>query len=872
MLRTTNLKVEYKINPLGMDEPAPRFFYQLSGDSKAQSAYRIIVTAECGKTVWDSGYVASAESVQIAYKGEKLVEHTRYCWKVRVKDENGLESPWSVVEAYFETGFAETSWSAKWVSGRNGPGNLTAPERMFRDFNIPGKITKARLYITSLGLYEAYVNGEKITDDCFTPGWTDYYHRVQYQVYDVREFLREGANTLAACLAEGWFSGRIARVWMDGKPTYGNHPLLRAELHIVMENGENMKIVTDEEFRALIVEGPIRMSDIYMGETYYADRENENWRIPGGDNRKFGVPVHAENPNVEIVWQSGESVRRIMALNPVKIIKRPSGTYIVDFGQNITGRERFTLKNTVAGTTIVIKHGEMLNSDGSLYTQNLRTALATTTYTCGASDAEVYEPTFTYYGFRYLEISGWPGELIADQISAQVIHSNLEVTGTFACSSPLLNKLYSNIVWGQRGNFLDIPSDCPQRDERLGWTGDTQVFANMATFNMFSATFYTKWIDDLNSSLLNESLCFPAFAPDPIRIDKIPATGWADAGIICPWVMFNKYGDTRLLTRHFKNMCHWLDWQVANANGSFIVKNAIYGDWLNIDAKTPENFLSTAYLAGMTRLLAKIARLIGFNEEADRREIIAKEIREAFGREFFSADGEISAKTQTAALLALNFEIVPEHALKKTIEFLVNDIAVTRGLHLSTGFLGTPLLMNVLTKIGRIDLAYDLLQQTSYPGWLYPVTQGATTMWERWNSWSDKDGFGDVGMNSFNHYAYGAVGEWFFETVCGINAVSDSLGTRAFKRFKLAPQIGNSLTHAAAEYNSIYGRIRSQWKRSGAKVSWEFTVPCNTSAEIIFPTSSISHVAGLETTEGISIGKDGAIFAAPGNYRFEFTL
>ncbi len=876
MLQAYDLRVEYRKNPLGMDETSPRFSYKLSGSSSSQSAYRILVRrSECGEVLWDSGFIPSGESVQIVYRGAPLQPHTRYDWAVSVRDEEGVEGPWSCEEAFFETGFLGRHWKASWITGSSElVWNRRPPQRLAREFTLGERVRKARLRITALGLYEAYINGEGVSANCFTPGWTDYFNRVQYQVYDVTRLLKGGLNNLSVLLGDGWFCGSIARNWEGGAPTYGKHPALKAELAVEMENGESFLLVTDREW-SVLPDGPVRMSDIYMGESYDASVDNTAWKQPGFLNSgavRCGRAVEESHPSVRMDWQSGADIRRVMELKPRKITRRPSsGVYLVDFGQNLTGRERFCVKNSDPGACIVIRHGEMLREDGSLYTENLRNALATTTYFCGGKESESYEPVFTFYGFRYLEISGWPGELSADSISAQVICSDLEKTGDFSCSDPLLNQLYSNIVWGQRGNFLDVPTDCPQRDERLGWTGDTQVFANIATYNMYAPAFYTKWITDLNLCLIKGNGCFAHFAPNPYpREGRLPATGWSDAGLICPKVLFDKYGDTRLLSLYYQHMAHYLDWQISHSGGSYIVSNACYGDWLNMDAPTPEHFISSAYLCGMLSLLSELAGLIGLGMEAERRSRMAAEAKAAFAKEFFLPDGTICVRTQTAALLAFHFDLVPEHARTQTAAFLVDDIRNARDLHLSTGFLGTPLLLPVLTKIGEVDLAYELLLQKSFPGWLYPVTQGATTMWERWNSWSDKDGFGDVGMNSFNHYAYGAVGEWFFESICGISpAEKRSLGNRAFKRFRLAPCPGNALASAGAEFESPYGKIVSKWRRGdGNSLHWEFTVPCNTVAEIVFPGKVRTNP---EELKGIRIA-EGKIEALPGTYEFDLTL
>ena len=853
MLYPTALQVEYKTNPLGMDERRPRFFYQLKGDSLLQSARRIRVLSESGETMWDSGFQETPVTIQIEYEGKLLRPFTRCYYQVQVRDEQGQTSGWSQEKAFFETGFLGTPWTAKWIraQSRPGPGNQLSATRFRRDFTLGKPLKRARLYATALGLYRAFINGKPVTENCFTPGWTDYFHRVQYQAYDLTGMLAAGKNTLAFLLNEGWYCGSITRHWHHGAATYGPTPLLLSELHLSFEDGSEEIIASGADWQ--VVQGDrfgfntIRMSDIYMGETFQSKPEGDRWMLPETELDAKVLENAFEDRisrNVSVVWQSGASVRPIMDLPPRSISRHENGSWIVDFGQNLTGRERFRLAHIPAGTTILIRHGEMLTEAGTLYTENLRSAAAQTLYTCTCEkENQEYEPSFTFYGFRYLEITGWPGLLTGDQISARVIHSNLPETGSFQCSEPLLNQLYSNIVWGQRGNFLDIPSDCPQRDERLGWTADTQVFINTATFNLYAPEFYTKWLEDLHLQITPFG-AFPLWAPDPycyngdgkeVQWRDYGATGWSDAGVICPWVMFEKYGDTRILRKFYDSICTWLDLQIARANGSLIVKNAALGDWLNIDAPIPEEYLSTAYLGGMNELAARMACILGKHSEAHYREELYRSVAQAFQKEFFTPDGEPMVKTQTAALLALHFDLLTEKAQKRTVEFLKHDIRDTHNLHLSTGFLGTPLLLKVLAKIGEIDLAYDLLLQTGYPGWLYPVTQGATTMWERWNSYTIEGGFGDSSMNSFNHYAYGAVGEWFFETICGIGQSVRQTGEGGFRNFRLAPQFGTRLSHARAEFKSISGRILSEWRREGKRIIWHIELPCNTAAEVILP-------------------------------------
>ena len=878
MVQITDLLTEYKKNPVGMDEFAPRFSYRITGECRKQIMRQIRVWKENGECVWDSSFVESDDTSQIPYLGKTLEKFTRYYWSVAVKDDKG-----NIVESgtdnYFETAFMGRKWTGKWISDMipSGRDMLTAPHRFFRDFELDEMPVKARLYSSALGVYVPYLNGKRISEDLFLPGWTNYFDRVQYQTFDVTSFLQKGDNTLGILLGSGWFSGRIAGNWSCDASSAGRHALFCGELHLYFADGSKKVIVSDEEFRYFYEDGAIRMSDIYMGENYDARREDD-WNLPGtGKLSRRNHNVLIENPGVKMTWTSGASVHRIQEITPQKITKMPSGVYMVDFGQNFAGRERLYLKNTFNGQTITVRHGEMLNEDGSLYEENYRKAAATTVYTCKTAENSVYEPEFTFYGFRYVEISGWNGELTKENIRGIVLSSDLPRCGAFSCSDEMINQLYSNITWGQKSNFVDVPTDCPQRDERYGWTGDTQIFCNMATWNSFAPDFYTKWITDLNSDIM-DSGCYPYFSPNPFGRPQaedllkdfhpytrygIYCTGWSDAGIVCPWIMYQKYADTRLIGKFLPNMLRQMD-HVAASSDDFIVDAGHFKDWLNIDQPTNSKFLGTAYFAGMALLMAKMAECVGRKEDSLRMLALHEAVKDAFRKKFFTADGNIFIEettkhcitkevmhvpcTQTAALLTLYFDLAPEGAAEKVLQWLVNDITVTKKNHLATGFLGTPLLMKVLTQYGRSDVACSLLLQTTYPSWLYPVTQGATTMWERWNSYTKETGFGDINMNSFNHYAYGAVGDWFFEYLCGIRSCPEKSGTTPFKYFILGPCFCKEFSHAECSFDSMSGKIVSEWKREEGSpeiVQWHFTVPCNSTAEILFP-GTLLDTEGLE--------------------------
>ena len=826
MFRITGMMTEYKVSPLGMDEPSPRFFYRLEGGDVMQTARRLTVRKADGEVVWHSEEENTSETLQIVYQGKALEPFTRYFWQVSSVLDSG-ETVQSE-ESFFETGFLNTPWKAQWIGAYAGAAFMRPVQVLKRTFSIE-KTQDVRLAITALGLYQAELNGQKISDDLLTPGWTDYYTRVQYQVYDVSPLLKEGENELTVFLGEGWYCGRISRMLHQDRPTFGEHPMLLAEL----KRGSETLLTTDETW--LSFTGCYRYSDIYDGEKYDGTRLSPTGTYSGELERGAAVQTFPA-PDIAVEWQSGASVREIAVLKPVSVTRRDNGVILVDFGQNFAGRERIRLNNPGRGAVITIRHGEMVNADGTLYTANLRSAEAMTTYISCGREKETYTPLFTFYGFRYVEICGWPGEFTEDCIEGSVISSALPETGHFSCSNHLVNKLFENVQWGQRSNFVDIPTDCPQRDEKLGWTGDTQVFANTASYNAFSAEFYTKWLKDLNSSRVG--VFYPQFVPLPYRPKKgfggdgirlgfrNFSTGWGDAGLIVPFQMFRKYGDTRIIKQYLPNMVKCLEGIIEVCDNSPIVSCTRYGDWLNLDDPTPPELLSTAYFAGMNRLCGQMAALVGETQIAAERQARYEWIKEAFIKEFYTSDLRFKGESQTAKLLALHFDLTPDtrDLWALVVEDLLHDIEKKRKMHLSTGFLGTPLLLPVLTKVEALDTAYSLLLQSSYPSWLYPVTQGATTMWERWNSWTQDQGFGSVRMNSFNHYAYGAVAEWFYEDICGIKP------DPTFKRFRLEPRFGRFLEYAEAEYESIYGKIAAKWHKEGDDYIYEFCIPPNTEA------------------------------------------
>lgn len=830
-IKASNLRVEYQDTPIGMDEDHPRFSW-IVDDARPcakQTVWQII--AKNGKhVVWNSGKISSGISAHHIWNGEKLQPRTSYRWQVRLWDADNTAGEW--VSGIFETGMMNTVWSARWIRNNLFQAFMQPPAYFRKEFTLSREVVRARLYCSALGLYLPRLNGQEITDNCFMPGWTDYYNRIQYQAYDVSRFLSKGANTLGAILGEGWCCGRPARHhnWFPyGRCTFRENTALIMQLEVELENGERQIIGTDDTWHCTS-NGPLRLSDFYEGENFDARMEMDGWDCPGYREEGW-VPASLETVEIPLVWNHGVPVRRHERLSPQKIMNDGSGRYLLDFGQNFAGREQVRIR-AEKGTVIRFRHGEMLQSDGSLYTENLRSARATSVYIADGRE-RIYEPTFTFYGFRYLEITGWQGPLREDDIHAIVLHSDVTRTGYFECSDPLLNRLYLNTVWGQKSNFVDIPTDCPQRDERLGWTGDAQVFIRTAAFHSDIAAFFTKWLADLDLSR-NRNGEYPPWAPYHDRKrDFIGASGWADAGIICPWTIYLMYGDQRILERYYDSMLQWILFQERESD-HLIRHAAFYKDWLNINEETSEELISTAFFAYGTHLMSKISAVLGRKKDTQDLNRLFEAICRAYTKHFITDEGKLREPTQTAAILTLHFGLVRKELRPEILKMLVSNIVDEHDMHLSTGFLGTPYLLHVLSDNGFHNLACRILHQKTYPSWLYPVTHGATTIWERWNSWSEK-GFGNPKMNSFNHYAYGAVVDWFYGTLCGIRPCEESPG---FRKFVIAPKVDPEMQYAAADFHSPCGRIRSAWKHCGTDLIIEVEIPANTEACLHLPDTA----------------------------------
>ncbi len=885
--RPVHLRCEYFENPLGLDERQPRLSWWLDAGHRRgarQAARQILVSSEAGgpPDLWDSGRVASDVSLHVAYTGKPLRSRQRAWWRVRVWDEHGHPAE-STERAFWEMGLLErTDWRAQWIAGTLSGGRWTSVPAPYlrKTFFVGARVTRARLYATALGVYEAHLNGQRIGDLLLAPGWTDYRKRVAYQAFDVTPLLVVGDNTLGAILGDGWYCGHVGG---RGRQLYGDRPRFLAQLVIDYLDGRTDFIGTDSTWR--FAYGPLLESDLLMGESYDARLEFPGWDRPAFDDRGW-LPARVGNGfGIAVEGMRGPPVRARHEFTG-RLIKEAAGNWgrrlrRYDLGQNLAGRVRLRLKGP-AGAWLTMRHAEMLEADGRLHLANLRTARATDHYTLrGDPDGETFEPRFTFHGFRYLEVESGGGEIAIEDVTGVSLHSDLPLTGEFSCSDPLVNQLQKNIQWSQRSNFIDVPTDCPQRDERLGWTGDAQIFIRTAAFNMEVAAFFGKWLQDL-ADAQTENGTIPAVAP---ATDDLPADGgpaWADAATICPWTIYQCFADRRLLERQFPTAMRLVD-QVRASHPDFIRRvsgseAAGYGDWLalddsgKIDGGTPKDLIGTAYFAHSARLVAAMATVLGRKPEAKKYSALAESIRAAFQRRFVGRDGSLLARTQTAGVLALHFDLLaPKHRARVAAD-LVADLEA-RGWRLATGFVGSSHLPHVLTAIGRLDAAYKLLHQRLAPSWLYPVTQGATTIWERWDGWTPDRGFQDPGMNSFNHYANGAIGSWLYAVVAGIALDPEHPG---FKHIRLEPRPGGSLSSARARLASPHGEIVSAWRSSARRFDWEVTIPANTTAAARLPVPPRAKITEtgkpLDRAPGVSHvarGKDAvSCHLAAGRYRF----
>ena len=871
---------EYHTNPLGIDIQKPRLSWKIVSveENVLQTAYEIKVADQSakGKLLWTSGKVNSAQSVDVTYDGPALKSMQRVSWQVRIWDNKNKVSAWSA-PATWEMGILEPeSWKASWITLGSEPDvKGSKPAQYFRkEFATAKTIKSARVYVTSHGLYQIFLNGKKVSTDLFTPGWTSYKNRIQYQTYDVTSML-QAKNTVGAILGDGWFRGNIG--WSSQNGYYGSKLALLAQFQINYTDGTSEVIGTDQSWK--VSNGPIVFSDIYNGETYDARKEMSGWSGAGFNDSGWEKATVADLSKKILIAPQGVVVKAIEEIKPIKLITTPTGETVFDMGQNMVGWVRLNVQGK-KGDQVTLKFAEVLTKEGNFYTDNLRSAKCTDNFILNGSGIETFEPHFTFHGFRFVKIEGLSAQPSLDQITGVVIHSDMTPTGTFVCSDPMINQLQHNIQWGQKGNFLDVPTDCPQRDERLGWTGDAQVFSMTAAFNFNVAPFYTKWMRDVAADQLPSGRV-PHVIPDVLKQDG-GSTAWADVSVIVPWTTYLTYGDKRILEVQYPSMKAWVEYMKTRAGEKNLwTGDTHFGDWLAFasnrsdytGATTEKDLIATAYYSYSSGLLAKIAAIIGQNDDAKKYAQLSENIKKAFQKEFVTPAGRLVSNTQTAYSLALAFDLLPEDLIPKAAKYLADD--VKKMGHLTTGFVGTPLLCKTLSAHGYDDLAFMLLNRKEYPSWLYPVTQGATTIWERWDGQKPDGSFQDVGMNSFNHYAYGAIGEWLYRYVAGMDIDPENPG---YKHILLAPHPGGGLTNAGVEFNSIYGKVKSAWKLEGNDFVYEVTVPANTTATVTLPAAKADQITvnALAMTASIKeslkqTDKGISVNVGSGNYTFRYS-
>lgn len=916
MLRAVKIRMEYLEHPVGLGG-LPWFGWVLESDRKnvVQKAYRLQIAedSQFERLIYDSGVVESRESVHVevpAYggaaaagedagsregrgeqeaagvrgSGVKLRSCTEYFVRVRVSD--GVEeSPYSET-ASFVTGILERDqWQAAFITAEkeadSGKSGSTCLRKQIR---IDGRVSYACVCATAFGLYRFFINGEKVGEDEMAPGWTSYHKHLCYQTYDVTNLLKEGENRLDAMLGAGWYKGKMGFLLL--RNNYGTRTAFLMQLTVRYEDGREEVFVTDESWQGR--PGPVTFSEIYDGECYDARLEREVW--PGGadgcgidtgtdgkgavcktgaGSRGWSPAEAIALPGEALTAQAGCKVQKMECRQAEEVLVTPKGETVIDFGQNLTGWVHFRVQAD-EGSEIVLKCFETLDADGNVYTANLRSARQEIHYICKGGETEEYHPHFTYMGFRYVQVLAWPGVPKRENFSAYVLYSRMEQTGTFRCSHPLVNRLQENILWGLKGNFLDIPTDCPQRDERVGWTGDAQIFCRTACYLMNTYTFFRKWLKDVAADQTPEG-GVPHVVPDIIsgkeKDDWLLSQGthsaaaWADVAVINPWTMYLVFGDKTILEEQYESMKKWIGFMKDHSVDYIWNYKLQFGDWVALDAEegsyfgaTPNDLTCTAYFAYSTGLFAKIADILGRTADAAEYGALYEKIAEKFRKTFFTDDGVMTAQTQTAHIVALYFNLVPEAYRERVGKRLVELLEKEEG-HLVTGFVGTPYFCHALSRSGYVKEAYELLLKEDFPSWLYQVKMGATTVWEHWDGLKPDGTMWSPDMNSFNHYAYGAVGDWLYRVVLGMETDEREPG---YRHSIISPQTGDAFDFAEGACESMYGMLKVRWEKGEGDKDVRrllITVPHNTTAEI-----RLEKGACQVRSEGLEFASEDGIF------------
>lgn len=881
-----DLRCEYLTNPAGIDVVNPRLSWIIESTHRGerQTAYEVLVASSADKLaknhgdLWNSGKVESDQTTQLEYSGKPLLSGSQCFWKVRIWDRSGKVSDWSKPSNWTMGLLDSADWKAKWIGVNDPtPTEWARPRYMRRSFTLDRMIRRATVYATALGLYELRLNGKRVGDHLLAPEWTNYNKRVQYQTYDVTKMLHAGSNAVGAILGNGWYSGGWQKWKAKLSAIYGSEPLFLAQLEIECADGSRQIIVTDSSWRG-IANGPLQFAGIYEGATYDARKEFPGWDTPVFDDSKWAaVTTPQANKDFKVgklAAQRGNPIRITREIKPVAITEPKPGIYVFVFDQNIVGWCRFKFDGK-AGETVELQHGEMRNPDGTVFLGNLTVVskhrIQLDQYTFKGNKLETFEPNFTYHGFQYVEVRGLKEKPSLESLTGVIFHSDCPEVGEFTCSEPLLNRLAKNILWSQRGNYMGVPTDCPQRNERCGYTGDAQFFMRAAVYNMDVSAFFSRWLVDV---------CEEAQMPDGHFADHAPTfgpgdgpnIGWSDAGIICPYEIYRTYGDTRIIRDHYAAMKRNLDWLTRESKDFLFTGKVGNGDWLSNEGGVSKEVIGTAYSAFDFKLMSEMADAIGEKEDATKFRDRADKITQAFSKAYIDSAGNIKESSQSGYALAFTMGLVPPSLQEKMTERFTGEVS-RFDWHPRTGFIGTPRLLPGLHQAGRDDDAYKLLLTKTAPSWLYPVSIGATTIWERWVAWDGKTPQG--GMNSLNHYAFGAVGEYLFRMVGGISEEEPG-----YQRIRIEPVIRKGLTWANTSYNSVHGKISTAWSVNGSKLELKVSIPANTTATVFVPANDATTVTESGKLTGNAVGvkflrieNNKAVYALKsGNYHFHSML
>ncbi|RKN78670.1 alpha-L-rhamnosidase [Ulvibacterium marinum] len=909
--------VEYLDNPLGIDNPTPRISWVMSskGKNKKQSAYRIKVATseealekESG-LLWDSGKLISDQNSQIRYAGTLLKSGQSCYFKIKIWDENDVESDWS------ETGFwtmgllNEQDWKAKWIGFKTedndpkDPLHLPAAPYLRKPFSVQGKIKRASLYVTSLGVFEMSLNGKRIGDDLLAPGWSDYNKRIYYKTYDVSDHLDQGKNALGGILGDGWYAGYVGPKELSNprnRELYGLHPALLCQLEIEYEDGKKETIVSDESWKAS--KGPLVYADLLMGAGYNANLELTGWNTSDYDDQNWANVYLHEGTEGMLQAYPGNSIQPYDELEPVEINQPKKGIYVFNLGQNFAGHARLKVRGD-KNDTIVLRYGERLHPDGSLMTENLRFARATDTYILKGEGMEEWEPKFTYHGFQYVEVTGLKNKPDKNTITGIAFGSSIPMVSSFTSSDETLNRMFENVIWTQRSNFMEVPTDSPQRDERLGWLGDVQIFSKSALYNATLGAFNAKWFADVRDAQYDFGP-YSTFAPRPYPELVWYSPGWMEAGIMVPYNTYKFYKDTKIVKDHYDSMTQFMDYHIEKSKEhKFYPENSWtevnpkggFGDWLSMtDKNLAHDIMASMYYQYALKSMAEMSATIGKKEKADyylttyntsvaafidhyldgNGKFIIDETAYGDGAGYFEGEKGFTGHTQSAYATAIYFDILPDDLKEKAGKHLVKLLEENNNLP-SSGILGIRQLLPALSAIGRSDLAYQIVLKKDYPSWGFQVKHGATTIWERWNSYTPENGFNgemNAKMNSFNHYAFGAFSQFLFSDMAGIN--TEDAG---FKHIIIRPELGDrSLSNVHGEYGSINGKIVSTWSVKESTFTLDVEIPVNTRAKVYVPSledNTVLEGGGTINSELIQFVKQKGAYkiyeVGSGSYRFQ---